>query len=898
MTAVGNLLICVLQVTLVAAFGIAFNLISRRSLKASAGLPLVITLLSVTVLTFCSFSSWPSWLHRTNIEFANSNASTDAVENPVGEAGQASLNAPSSRPKEGFSPMSTSDALSGMVAWVENLSSAKTPSKDLPASKQWNMGQVIGLLLVLCFAFGLVRLIGGLLGVRMFVLSSRPLENHRLSEEVDLIRAELGCTRKIEFRESKSLSLAATVGWRRPVVLLSANWRTWSDVQLRSILAHEIAHIRRGDFVSTIFAQIGLLLHFYHPMVHWLANRLRLEQELAADAMAAQIVGGSRVYLDAIGELALKHSSEPMGWPAHTFLPTRRTFLRRIEMLRDLRILSGKGSGTMRWATIVGMLAVTLVAIGLRPPGTSPMASNLLAQVQTNPAANRPAANGPVADQGSPLVARYVPETTAIVSVVRPNQIYNTAEKLASTKLIPADLITPLEFLKEITQATIVFIPNKAQPIPAVATCLTFSDKSARVRFEPNSGLQGVVWQKTNLLLYQFEKSADGRLGRFFPDDRTLIVGDKYVVEQMILTAGKSLSPLTQTDSWNAGTKGMMVASVNANGLNEVAGQFEGLPTAAMFSPLWKSASGHTLVAKLDDQLRIAITTTANDEAGAKKIKATMEAMVALLSNMLSMANAGQEKSIRKSNEALIKSLESHELEATTGNELQLRLAMDMDSFARFLVAPLAAAKSAGDRGGQTNNMKQIGLALHNHHDAYGSFPPSVVVDPDSGMKRSWRVELLPFMDGTGELYNQYKKNEPWDSPANKQVLAQMPAVFRHPSQPKNSTTTAITAAFGKGLMFDPSVKAIRLDQIADGTSNTIAFVESKTDIPWTKPEDIEIDLTKDRLPDFGGFDETGYNVGFADGSVRYFSKLIDIKVQRMLFTIAGAEENPLEIRK
>ncbi|MCC6509009.1 MAG: DUF1559 domain-containing protein [Pirellulaceae bacterium] len=894
MTAVGSLLICVLQVTLVAAFGIALNLIMRRWLKASATLPLVITLLSVTLLTLFSFSSWPSWLNesRPTLVSATDSAQPHSLQRDAHDQALPEL-ARATNSGDAFNIVSTNNALADMIAWVESLSSAAVPAQNIPSATAWTVGQMVGSLVLLCLAIGLIRLAGGLLGVRMFVRESRPLDNRQLLDQVDLIRAELGCTRSVELRESKQLSLAATVGWRRPVVLLSERWRSWTEIQLRSILAHEIAHIQRGDFLATVCAQLGLLLHFYHPLIHWLAHRLRLEQELAADAMAAKLVGGSRAYLDAIGELALKHSSEPMGWPAHSFLPTRRTFLRRIEMLRDLKFLSGSGSGTMRWATTLGIVAVTAVVIGLRPPGTSPTASQLLAQTPTQPAASQPAASGPAAAPSSPLMARFVPEATAVVAVVRPAHICSAADKLVAEKLISGDLLAPLEMFSEVTQATIVYIPNKAQPAPALAVCLTFNDQEARGRFEPRTSPNpSVTWRKASLLLYEYEKSADGRTGRYFPDDKTIVIGDDFVVQQMILTAGKSLSPLTQTESWNSATSGLMVASVGSSGLSKIASPFESVPTFAMFSPLWRSASGHTLAANLDDQLRLTLTTQASDQASSKKIEATLRAAVAMLSNMLSMASSSPDESIKKSAQVLTKLLESHQLAATTGTEIQLAVEMDMESIARFLIAPLAAAKAAAGRQLQSNNMKQVGLALHIYHSAHESFPPAVLVDPDSGMKRSWRVELLQYLDGTGDLYKQYRTNEAWDSPENMKVLKQMPGVFRHPSQPLDSTSTALTAAYGEGLFFGRSTKGTSMNQITDGTSNTVAFLEAKTEIPWTKPEDIEIDVTKEIVPALGGFDSTGYHIGLADGSVNYVSKLIDISLLKKLLTIAGGERD------
>ena len=70
-------------------------------------------------------------------------------------------------------------------------------------------------------------------------------------------------------------------------MLLPADWRSWTPDQRRAVLAHEIVHARSQDSVALLFGQLGLMLHCYHPLLHWLMGRLRLEQELAADAAAA-----------------------------------------------------------------------------------------------------------------------------------------------------------------------------------------------------------------------------------------------------------------------------------------------------------------------------------------------------------------------------------------------------------------------------------------------------------------------------------------------------------------------------------------------------------------------------------------------------------------------------------
>ena len=158
-------------------------------------------------------------------------------------------------------------------------------------------------------------------------------------------------------------------GLARPVILLPVDWQTWTAEQRHAVLAHEIAHARSQDFLALLCGQFGLMLHFYHPLMHWLMNRLRLEQELAADAAAASVSGGQRQYLTTIAELALRKQDRPLLWPARTFLPTQNTFLRRIAMLRDSKLRFDRLSPAARLTTVGAVLLCGLLVAGLRGPG-------------------------------------------------------------------------------------------------------------------------------------------------------------------------------------------------------------------------------------------------------------------------------------------------------------------------------------------------------------------------------------------------------------------------------------------------------------------------------------------------------------------------------------------------
>ena len=190
--------------------------------------------------------------------------------------------------------------------------------------------------------------------------------------------------------------------------------------------------------------------------------------------------------------------------------------------------------------------------------------------------------------------------------------------------------------------------------------------------------------------------------------------------------------------------------------------------------------------------------------------------------------------------------------------------------------SPAGAAAAAADKRERSRaNLRKIALALHNYHDVFGRFPPSVIVDPQSGTPRSWRVELLPFLERP-DLYSAYDKSQPWDSETNRRVLAKMPDVYRHESQAADATMTSVVGITGLQGFFPP-VDAAAIDpksppigrkiaEIPDGTSNTIALVETRSDIPWTAPKDLEL-TNPEKTPILVRFDDKPTLAVLADGS-------------------------------
>jgi hypothetical protein len=132
--------------------------------------------------------------------------------------------------------------------------------------------------------------------------------------------------------------------------------------------------------------------------------------------------------------------------------------------------------------------------------------------------------------------------------------------------------------------------------------------------------------------------------------------------------------------------------------------------------------------------------------------------------------------------------------------------------------------------------------------------------------------------------------DEPWDSPANKKVLAQVPAIFRSPPDEKGTTNASYFVLTGPKTMFSGK-EGMKIFEITGGTSNTIMLVEAKRDIPWTKPEDIDYDPAKP-LPQLGGHFPGGFIAGFADGSVRWIAAQTPADAVRALLDPTGDKSN------
>jgi TonB family protein len=130
---------------------------------------------------------------------------------------------------------------------------------------------------------------------------------------VEKLAVRLRCGRRVRVLISSIAEGPGVVGWLRPVVLLPASTLLGlSPEQLEAVLAHELAHIRRHDYLVNLVQLTIETLLFYHPAVWWISSRIRHERELCCDDLAVGLTGDAIGYARALTRLERLRVSEPV----------------------------------------------------------------------------------------------------------------------------------------------------------------------------------------------------------------------------------------------------------------------------------------------------------------------------------------------------------------------------------------------------------------------------------------------------------------------------------------------------------------------------------------------------------------------------------------------------------
>ena len=199
-----------------------------------------------------------------------------------------------------------------------------------------------------------LRLLGGWVHAQQWLRrDTRPLTGPWL-DQLDRLKERMKLPQAVRLLESSCIEVPMVVGWLRPAILVPvAALSGLSAVELEAILAHELAHIRRHDYLINLLQCVVETLVFYHPATWWISHVIRREREHCCDDMAVATCRDRIVYARALAAM------EGLRAPAFSLSPAANG---GILLARVRRILNPQEESMKPVRILVGLALVLAVA--------------------------------------------------------------------------------------------------------------------------------------------------------------------------------------------------------------------------------------------------------------------------------------------------------------------------------------------------------------------------------------------------------------------------------------------------------------------------------------------------------------------------------------------------------
>ncbi|QEH37771.1 Regulatory protein BlaR1 [Aquisphaera giovannonii] len=267
--------------------------------------------------------------------------------------------------------------------------------------------------LVACWGLGVIvlsaRLAGGWLVLRGLVRRGVRPVGEGWERTLAKLRDRLGLRRPVRLLESARVQVPMVVGWIRPVVLLPASALSGLPPdQLALILGHELAHIRRHDYLVNLAQSVIETLFFFHPAAWWLSSRIRAERENCCDDLAVACCGDPLDYARALAAL------EEIRQGTWSLAPSARggTLLKRIR--RVLGVMPAEEPTSRAMAGTLALSTLSLAAAFLLLIPGAPQARAAVEDRRTLTGTVIDAAGKPVPGADVWIVAETYPESRTI----------------------------------------------------------------------------------------------------------------------------------------------------------------------------------------------------------------------------------------------------------------------------------------------------------------------------------------------------------------------------------------------------------------------------------------------------------------------------------------------------
>jgi len=222
-------------------------------------------------------------------------------------------------------------------------------------------------------AFNSAQTICGWVGVRRLVGNASADIGDRLKASADQLTTSLGVKRTVRVLKSGLVKVPMATGWLKPVILMPASVLTnLPREQLEMIIAHELGHIRRNDYLFNLLQIVLETLLFYHPAISWMSRRVREEREKCCDDLVVSRCGKPATYARALANLEVLRG--PMTVAVMT--ATGGDLLGRIKRIIDTEL--PRSSSGYAQVTLLAVVAL-VVALGAQQGMILSRALNLVA---------------------------------------------------------------------------------------------------------------------------------------------------------------------------------------------------------------------------------------------------------------------------------------------------------------------------------------------------------------------------------------------------------------------------------------------------------------------------------------------------------------------------------------
>ena len=204
----------------------------------------------------------------------------------------------------------------------------------------------------------------GWLRIRQLHHGALAAPSSRWQATANRLAASLGIHRRVHVADCDRLDAPAVIGWVRPVILVPvAALSNLTIAQADAILAHELAHIRRHDYLVNLFQTVAETLLFYHPAVWWLSGRLRLEREHCCDDVAVSISGDAVGYAEALAAIEARRSA-----PAFAMAAGGGSLVGRIRRILGVSSPAPSSTGWIVAPVLAGVLTLGAAALAQVQP--------------------------------------------------------------------------------------------------------------------------------------------------------------------------------------------------------------------------------------------------------------------------------------------------------------------------------------------------------------------------------------------------------------------------------------------------------------------------------------------------------------------------------------------------